>query len=301
MDISRYRVDGSKPIKLANYTTERDDAFIESESEQEYLDRNTARLDELQERLAAAEVAGVLVIIQGMDASGKDGCIRSVFSGLNPYGVAVHSFKSPTAQELAHDYLWRLHQLTPPRGMITVFNRSYYEDVLIVKVHKLYQNLKILDRVKNDDLIETRYRQIVEYERYLWENAVVVVKVMLHVSKDQQARRFIRRVEDPTRNWKFNIDDILEREFWDDYQKAYQKCINNTASKIAPWYIVPADYKPYARAIVSEIVLATLESLNPQFPKMTASAYEDLELGHRYLMGDKGALKQVRAIIEKKR
>ncbi|MCL2818775.1 MAG: polyphosphate kinase 2 family protein [Actinomycetia bacterium] len=299
MDISRYRVDGSKPFVLADYATGRDDTFKNRKAELAFLAHNTEELDLLQARFAADGRAGLLVIIQGMDASGKDGSIRAVFAGMNQYGVHVFSFKSPTAQELSHDYLWRLHRHVPQRGDITVFNRSYYEDVLIVAVHKLYENLNILDRAKGPDVVEQRYQQIVNYERYLWENAIVVVKVMLNISKEEQAKRFLSRVYDPTKNWKFAIGDIIEREFWDDYQHAYQSAIDATATEIAPWFIVPADNKSFTRAVISQIVLDALVDLDPQFPKMKAKAYEDLELGRQYLMGDPEAIAQVGEKIKK--
>jgi len=301
MDISRYRVDGTEPFTLASFPTSRDDAFKDRDAENEYLTKNLRRLDELQEKFAADGRAGLLVIIQGMDASGKDGAINAVFSSMNQYGVHVYSYKSPTAHELAHDYLWRLHKNIPQRGDITVFNRSYYEDVLIVKVHQLYRKLNILDRVLDADVIGQRYRQIAEYERYLWENAIVVVKIMLNSSKENQTQRFLNRVDDPAKNWKFNIDDIIEREFWDDYQAAYEQAITHTATEYAPWYIVPADNRPYARIIVSETVMHALEELDPRFPRMKDRAYQDLELGRQYLNGDSEAVAQVRAIIEQRK
>ncbi|MCL2491133.1 MAG: polyphosphate kinase 2 family protein [Coriobacteriia bacterium] len=299
MDFNHFKVDGKKKISLADFRTDRDDTFKNKSAEVAFLEKNTAKLDELQARFAADGKAGLLVIVQGMDASGKDGSINAVFSGMNQYGVHVYSYKSPTARELAHDYLWRLHRNVPMRGDITVFNRSYYEDVLIVKVHKLYKQLNILDRAKSPQAIDDRYRQIVDYERYLWENAIVVVKFMLHISKDQQARRFLRRVYDPTKNWKFAISDIIEREFWDDYQNAYEKAVNATSTKIAPWYIVPADDKSFARAVMSQVVVDALEDLDPQFPKMKESAKDELELGRRYLIGEKDAIAEVKELVRK--
>jgi len=286
MDTTKFMVDGTTPFSLASHSTKHEGTFESKKAGRAFLADNTVKLDELQARLAADGKAGILAIFQGMDASGKDGAIRAVFSGMNQYGVNVYSFKAPTSEELAHDYLWRIHRAAPQRGQIAVFNRSHYEDVLIVKVRKLYENLNTLDRAKGPDTIEERYRQIVEFEKYLWENAIIPVKFMLNISKDEQRKRFLSRIDDPAKNWKFEVSDIAERELWDEYQQAYEDAINATATKVAPWYVVPADNKWFTRAIVSQVVLETLENINPQYPEMDAEFLQKLAVCRTQLLAE---------------
>jgi PPK2 family polyphosphate:nucleotide phosphotransferase len=212
-----------------------------------------------------------------MDAAGKDGVIRTVFSTLSPHGVKEYCFKAPTAEELSHDYLWRFWSALPARGNISIFNRSYYEDVLIGKVHNLYENQIMPERIDKENLIETRYREINDYEKYLYGTGTRVVKIFLNVSKDEQAKRFISRIDVPRKNWKISEGDIKEREYWDEYQEAFETMINKTATKNCPWYVVPADRKWYARLIVSRIVLETLREVDPQFPVVSDEDMERIE------------------------
>ncbi|MCL2024205.1 MAG: polyphosphate kinase 2 family protein [Coriobacteriia bacterium] len=288
MKTTKFIVDGSTHFDLAVHPTTRDKQFRDRQDGIEFLQSNAAAIAEHQSRLNADGRAGVLVLFQGMDASGKDGAIRTVFSQVSQSGLNVVSFKRPTHEELAHDYLWRLHRHMPQRGYITVFNRSHYEDVLIVRVHRLYEELTILDRCKGPDTIERRYRQICDYERYLWENGIVVLKFMLHISKKEQAKRLLSRIDDPYKNWKFESDDIAERERWDDYQCAYEDALNATATPESPWYVIPADTKWFARAAISQIIRDRIEELNPQFPVLDVEDIDRLTAYRRLLMSECG-------------
>ena len=209
------------------------------------------------------------MIFQAMDAAGKDSAIKHVMSGINPQGVQVYNFKQPSTDELAHDYLCRAAKVLPARGKIAIFNRSYYEDVLVVKVHRLYEKMNIAERCKTADTIEKRYQQIRNFEDYLWENGIVTVKFFLHLSKETQRKRFLERIDDEDKNWKFSASDIEERNYWDDYQEAYQSAIEATATKKNPWYVIPADKKWFSRAIISNILLEVMKEINPQYPAVT--------------------------------
>ena len=220
------------------------------------LQRIREELIDWQTRLYAENRRSVLIVLQGMDASGKDGLIRTVFSGLNPQGVEVHSFKEPSKEELAHDFLWRIHQRTPPKGMIHVFNRSHYEDVLIGRVRAL----------ATEEELERRYRAIVDFERGLVERGIRVVKVMLHVGRDEQKARLGERLERPDKHWKYNPGDVDERLLCDDYQAAYQLVLERTSTGEAPWHVVPADRKWFARLAVQQLLIEALEDIDPQWP-----------------------------------
>lgn len=225
---------------------------------------------ELQDRLYAENKEAILIIFQAMDAAGKDGAIKHVISGINPQGVTVSNFKQPSSEELDHDYLWRAMRVLPARGDIGIFNRSYYEDVLVVKVHNLHETYQLPDRCKTDKLFKQRYQQINHFEKYLYQNGIRVVKIFLHLSKDEQKKRFLERIENPEKNWKFSQSDIEERTYWDDYQRAYEDAIRETSTKNAPWYIVPADKKWFARLLISQIIVNTLQEINPQYPELPA-------------------------------
>ena len=239
---------------------------------------HVARLSKLQQLLYASSEQALLIIFQGMDAAGKDGAISHVMSGVNPQGCDVHSFKQPSPEELSHDFLWRAGLWLPGRGRIGIFNRSYYEEVLIVRVHP-----KLLageaeghggDVPKG--FWKGRYRSIVDFERHLTRNGTRIVKFFLHLSKDEQRRRFLDRIDDPERNWKFNMGDVTERQFWKRYMKAYEACIGATSSEHAPWFIVPADDKDTARLIVSEIILHALHDMHLRYPRSDARRTEEL-------------------------
>ncbi len=220
------------------------------------LDKLLPELSDLQNRLAAEASRGVLLVLQAMDAGGKDGTIRSVFTGLNPQGVKVHSFKAPAGRETAQDYLWRIHQVCPGRGEIGIFNRSHYEDVLVVRVHELVP----------EDRWRKRYRHIREFERLLVDEGTTVIKVMLHLSADEQRRRFQERIDDPAKRWKFRAGDLEDRKRWDDYQAAYEEALTETSTEWAPWYVVPADRNWVRDVAVAKLLHHHLGALDPQFP-----------------------------------
>ncbi len=231
------------------------------------LANGVAMLAEYQARLAAQDKWGVLVVLQALDAAGKDGTIRHVMSGVNPQGVAVHSFKVPSAEELDHDFLWRYAQRLPERGQIGIFNRSHYEEVLVVRVHP--ENLdrqKLPDAAKHGDIWKRRYSEINNWERYLSDNGIRVVKLFLNVSREQQRIRLLRRIDLPDHNWKFSAADVAERERWDDYQAAFSEVLSHTSTEWAPWHVIPADRKWFARVGVAGVIVHTLMELDPQFP-----------------------------------
>lgn len=264
-----YKYVGHKKFNIGKFdTAETGDFSNRSEAVDEFV-RNLLKINKLQQRLYAERKEGVVFIFQAMDAAGKDGVIRTVFSTLSPHGVKEHCFKVPSSEESSHDYLWRFWSALPARGNISIFNRSYYEDVLIGKVHKLYENQILPDRMHEVDIIKQRYTQIKNFEKYLYDTGTRVIKIFLNVSKDEQAKRFISRVDVESKHWKISEGDIKEREYWDDYMEAFQTMVNSTSTVHHPWYVVPADHKWYARLIVSRIVLATLEEIDPQWPSVT--------------------------------
>jgi PPK2 family polyphosphate:nucleotide phosphotransferase len=224
-------------------------------------------LAQYQDRLAAQDTFGVLFVLQGIDAAGKDGTIKHVMSGVNPQAVEVHAFKQPSAEELHHDFLWRHQCALPGRGRIGIFNRSHYEEVLVVRVH---QNLLAAERMPaaaaEDGIWARRYREINDWERYLVDNGIRVVKVLLNVSKREQAKRFLKRIDHPEKNWKFSPSDARERQYWDDYQRAFDDMLSQTSTKWAPWHVVPADHKWFSRLATAAVLVTALSSIDPQFP-----------------------------------
>jgi PPK2 family polyphosphate:nucleotide phosphotransferase len=242
-------------------------------------------LAELQDMLYAQDRWAVLLVFQAMDAAGKDGTIKHVLSGVNPQGCEVYSFKAPSDEELDHDYLWRSMKSLPERGRIGIFNRSYYEEVLVVRVHReLLAKQKLPREVVGKDIWEKRFEDIRSFERYLTRNGIVIRKFFLHVSKKEQKKRFLERLENPEKNWKFSISDIQEREFWNDYMKAYEDVIRNTATKHAPWYVVPADNKWFTRAVVAAAIVDGLGSLGLAYPKVDSGRRRDLVAAKRALL-----------------
>jgi len=251
------RVDKKNKLKLSKLDTGATEGIKDKKDAREELAKTTVQLDELQYKLYAESKTALLVVFQAMDTAGKDGVIRKVFGPINPQGVRVNSFKQPTPVELAHDYLWRIHHVTPAKGMIGIFNRSHYEDVLVHKVHKLVP----------DDVIEQRYRQINDFERHLTENGTVVLKFFLHISSDEQKKRLQARLDNPKKRWKFEANDLVERKLWERYQDAYQAILDNCAFADAPWYVIPADNKWYRDWAVSNIIVRELERIDPKYPK----------------------------------
>jgi PPK2 family polyphosphate:nucleotide phosphotransferase len=284
---SDYRVSPGTQVDLSKHPTVVRPSY---QSKRQYRDLLSAHVKELgaqQELLYASDRYALLMIFQGMDAAGKDGAIAHVMSGINPQGCRVASFKQPSPAELKHDFLWRTVRELPERGQIGIFNRSYYEEVLIVRVHPEILRAERLpeELVDEKGIWRDRYRSIVDLEKHLTRNGTRVVKFFLHLSKEEQRRRFIQRIETSEKNWKFSAADIAERQYWKQYMKAYEKCLSATSTHQAPWYIVPADDKPNARLIVSRIVLDTLEQLRMHYPKSSAGRRRELRLLRKQLEG----------------
>ena len=287
-DVSKpFRVTDGKGFRLKDINP-RDTLDFKSEDkprEREALVTGVQALSILQDMLYAQDRWGVLLIFQAMDAAGKDSAIKHVMSGVNPQGVEVYSFKSPSAEELDHDYLWRCMKRLPERGRIGIFNRSYYEEALIVRVHPEYlAKEKLPPELITKDIWKDRFHNIRSFERYLVRNGIVIRKFFLHVSKKEQKKRFLERVENPTKNWKFSTSDIEERKFWDQYMEAYEEMIRHTATKEAPWFVVPADNKWFTRVIVAEAVIDALTSLNLSYPKVGKEKLGELAAAKRALM-----------------
>jgi len=278
MNIENFRVPEGKKLNLKNHPTDYTGDYTDKREAVEDLEKNVERLAELQDVLYAQNHHALLIIFQAMDAAGKDGAIKHVMSGLNPQGCEVASFKQPSSEELDHDYLWRAMKRLPERGRIGIFNRSYYEEVLIVRVHpEILQFQQMPDKLENDKNIwKKRFEQIRNFEKYLTENGVHVLKFFLNVSREEQKKRFLARIETPEKNWKFSATDAKERAFWDDYMRAYTDALANTSTKDAPWYVVPADKKWFTRTAVSEIIIKKMEALDLQYPKISEAQRESL-------------------------
>src|SRR5580700_9369909 len=223
-------------------------------------------LCQYQDRLAAQDTFGVLLVLQGIDAAGKDGTIKHVMSGVNPQAVEVHAFKQPSAEELNHDFLWRHQCALPGRGRIGIFNRSHYEEVLVVRVHRNLLAAERMPAAADDGIWLRRYREINDWERYLVDNGIHVVKVMLNLSKREQAKRFLKRIDHPEKNWKFSPSDVRERGYWDDYQRAFEDMLSHTSTEWAPWYVVPADHKRFSRLATAAVLVTALDAINPRYP-----------------------------------
>jgi len=249
------------------------------------LEEGIAQLRELQEKLYADNKWGVLLIFQAMDAAGKDGAIKHVFSGVNPQGCQVNSFKAPSSEELDHDFMWRCLKNLPERGRFGIFNRSYYEEVLVVRVHPEYLSAQRLPMTENN-IWKKRFQDIAQFEKYLQHNGILVRKFFLHVSKKEQKKRFLERLDNPDKNWKYSQADVKERQHWDEYMAAYEDMIRNTASENAPWFVVPADNKWYTRAVVGAAVIDALLSLDLKFPKVDAGRLVELKAAREALMNE---------------
>ncbi|MCB1025185.1 MAG: polyphosphate kinase 2 family protein [Acidobacteria bacterium] len=271
MNIETFRIPEGKALDLKNHKTDFTGDYTDKKQAEKDLENNIKRIDKLQRMLYADDTHSLLIIFQAMDAAGKDGTIKHVMSGLNPQGCQVFSFKQPSSEELDHDYLWRCAKRLPERGRIGIFNRSYYEDVLVVRVHPgILQSSRLPDEIKNDpEIWQKRFEQINALEKHLTQNGTYVLKFFLNVSKEEQKRRFIQRIETPEKNWKFSSSDVKERGFWDDYQTAYTDAISNTSTEDAPWHVIPADNKWFMRLAVSEVIVQKLESVDLKYPELT--------------------------------
>lgn len=286
MALKEYCFDGKKTLKLREMPTGAGDLADRKEELQARTKENMVRAAELQERLYAARQEGLIFALQARDAAGKDSLIKKVFSRLNPVALKITSFKAPNRTDLAHDYMWRINRAMPERGIIGVFNRSHYEDVLVVQVHQMQKEYNLPPRCKTEDFFQRRYRQLNNWEQYLWENGYRMVKVFLNVSEEEQKRRFLDRMELPAKHWKLSAGDMKERVLWEDYERVFESCINATGTEHAPWYVLPADDKWYARYLMSEIIVKTLEEMDPQFPPLDAEEAAQIPVVLQDLEGD---------------
>jgi len=279
IDSKQFRVEEKEKLRLDERPTILKPLCNTIEEYRDRLGRHVRELSELQELLYAHNRYSLLVIFQAMDAAGKDSAIKHVMSGVNPQGCRVTSFKHPSMEELDHDFLWRTTRWLPERGQIGIFNRSYYEEVLVVRVHpEILRSQNLPDELRDDESVwEHRFRSIVDLENHLFRNGTRVVKIFLHVSKDEQRRRFLNRIDDADKHWKFNAADMKERKFWKQYMKAYEECMSATSTKESPWYVVPADEKKDTRLIVSHILRETLGKLRLHYPKLDSEEREQLK------------------------
>jgi PPK2 family polyphosphate:nucleotide phosphotransferase len=286
--VKHCRIDKPRHFKLADYgAAERFGLSTEIEDVKPILAGGVARIEELQQRLYAQGQWGVLMVFQGMDAAGKDGVIKHVMAGINPQGCEVHAFKAPSAEELAHDFLWRTGKDVPARGRIGIFNRSHYEEVLAVRVHpELLARQNLPPDATDKNIWKRRFKAIRAFEHHLARNGTVVLKFHLRISKEEQRKRFLARLDDPFKRWKFSVNDTAEREYWDDYMAAYQEMIRETSTDDAPWYVVPADHKHVAWLVVSAAIIEALEGLKLEYPKVTGKALEKLKKAERALKAE---------------
>lgn len=288
-EYSEYRFDGDKKLDLKEMDT---DGEAKDEDREEIL----AKTDEIREKIIAYQDKfyasgreGLILLIQARDAAGKDSTVKHVMSGVNPQGVDVYSFKQPSREELAHDFLWRAGRHLPERGKIAIFNRSYYEDVLVVRVDKLYKNYRMPEewlKQSEEKIFRQRYEDIRHFESYLTHNGYRIIKIFLNVSKEEQKKRFLERIDKPEKNWKFSSGDLDVRARWDEYSRAYEECINRTATPEAPWYVLPADQKWYTRYLVSEVLLDTFEKIDPEYPELSQEAKAELAECRRRLASE---------------
>ena len=290
--VDPFRVDGSGEFHLKSHKPgEKGD--LDKDSANRIIDVNRGRLRDLQEKLYAHDRWSVLLIFQGMDAAGKDSAVEHVMSGINPQGCQVFSFKQPTSKELDHDFMWRSSIALPERGRIGIFNRSYYEELLVVRVHpQVLAQEKIPPELVTKNIWKERFEDISAFEKYLARNGTLILKFFLNVSKEEQRKRFLDRLEDPAKNWKFSLGDVAERKMWDKYQAAYQDLIRHTSAKHAPWIVVPADHKWFARVVISSAIVSAMEKLDLKFPTVGKAAMEELKKAQAAL--EKEAPKEAR-------
>ena len=279
IDSKDFRVRPGKKVELSKWPTRAKPVCDSKKDYQKMLEAHVAELSALQRLHYASNRYALLLIFQGMDAAGKDGAIRHVMSGVNPQGCQVSSFKEPSAEELEHDFLWRTTCRLPERGHIGIFNRSYYEEVLVVRVHpEILRSQGLSEELRDEkDIWQERYRSIVDLESHLYRNGTHTIKVFLHLSREEQRKRFLQRIDEPDKNWKFSLADIHERKYWKDYMAAFEACLGATSTHHAAWYVVPADDKENARLIVSQIVLDAINDLKMAYPKTTAKRKEELK------------------------
>jgi PPK2 family polyphosphate:nucleotide phosphotransferase len=283
----RYCVEHGKDFRLKDIDPADTQKLDLKEEAKDFLEKGVARLSELQQTLYAQDQWAVLVILQGMDGAGKDSVIRHVMSGVNPQGCEVYSFKQPSQEDLNHDFLWRTSKLLPQRGRIGIFNRSYYEEVLVVRVHpELLRKEQIPTAIEKKKIWKERFEDINSFESYLNRNGVLVRKFFLHLSKEEQRNRFLSRLDEPDKNWKFSEADVKEREHWEDYMQAYEDMIRHTATPHAPWFVVPADHKWFTRMVVSSVIIDALESLHLTYPRVDEAKRKELDAARELLLNE---------------
>jgi PPK2 family polyphosphate:nucleotide phosphotransferase len=284
IDTKDFRVPEGATFKLRKWPSRIKPHYGSKHHYKELLESQVEQLSQQQQLLYSSNMYAVLFIFQAMDAAGKDGVIKHVMSGVNPQGCQVFSYKHPSATELQHDFLWRTTRDLPERGRIGIFNRSYYEEVLIARVHpEILRNEGLAGSIDEKTIWHQRYRSIIDFERHMTRNGTRIVKFFLHLSREEQRRRFLARIDEPEKNWKFSLADIEERGYWNDYMKAYEKCLGATSSDFAPWYVVPADDKASARLIVARIVLETLQAMKMRYPATSAARRRELKAIRRRL------------------
>lgn len=290
--IEPFRVDGSKEFHLKSHRPD-EKGGLDKETAAKLIDVNRGRLRELQGKLYAHDRWSVLLIFQGMDAAGKDSAVEHVMSGINPQGCQVFSFKQPTSKELDHDFMWRSSISLPERGRIGIFNRSYYEELLVVRVHpEVLAQERIPPELVTKNIWRERFEDISAFEKYLARNGTLILKFFLNVSREEQRARFLDRMDDPAKNWKFSLGDIAERKLWDKYQAAYQDLISNTSAKHAPWHVVPADHKWFARVVISSAIVSAMEKLDLKYPELDKSKMGELKKARTALEGEgRGAVR----------
>jgi PPK2 family polyphosphate:nucleotide phosphotransferase len=275
--IAPFRFDGSGQFHLKSRKTD-EKGKIDKDKAEKILEANRKRLKDFQEKLYAQDRWSVLLVLQGMDAAGKDSAIKAIFDGVNPQGCEVHSFKQPSVNELDHDFMWRHVVALPQRGRIGIFNRSYYEECLVTRVHReILAKEKLPSKLLTKNIWRERFEDISAFERYLSRNGTVILKFFLHISKEEQRKRFLDRLEEPSKNWKFSMGDVTERALWPRYMAAYQDLVRHTSTPLAPWYVVPADHKWFARVVIGSTIVSTLEGLNLRFPRTDKASLQEFK------------------------
>lgn len=286
MNVKELRVDPNRPFRWSDHDPRAKCGFADRNDATVQLAADVERLAALQDVFAASGTHGLLIVLQGLDASGKDGIIKHVMTGLNPQGVSVYPFRQPTPEERVHDFIWRASRALPERGRIAIFNRSYYEEVLVVRVHPdMLEGERLPDHTAGDGLWQARYRQINDYERYLVENGILVLKFFLHVSREEQLKRLLERIDDADKNWKFSYSDLETPQRWDAYREAYEQMLHHTGTKAAPWYVIPADRKWVARLAVANILVDLLGGLGQRYPKGQPGDAERIAAARTYIEG----------------
>src|SRR5229473_1070002 len=298
--VEPFRFDGSGQFHLKSHKTDEKD-LLDKDKAEKILEANLKRLKNFQEKLYAQNRWSLLLIFQGMDAAGKDSAIKAIFAGVNPQGCEVHSFKQPSANELEHDFLWRHVIALPERGHIGIFNRSHYEERLVPRVHReVLAKERIPPQLVTKNIWRERFEDISAFERYLSRNGTVILKFFLNVSKEEQRKRFLDRLEDPSKNWKFSMADIAERALWPRYMAAYQDLVRHTSTAVAPWYVVPADHKWFARVVIGSAIVSTLESLNLRFPRTDRPSLQEFKRVREALLAEgKGGAKKAAKVARR--